>query len=113
MVFPIREQRKSVGYACTFSITEKVNFFSPCLTGEHSDQRKEQAEDMPQPVSMENAGQNHAAENGSPHGLKLVAGNAEKPAKASLREKLEAYKVQVAGAGNIGADKTKGKEAVI
>lgn len=59
----------------------------------YSDQRKEQAEDMPQPVSMENAGQNHAAENGSPHGLKLVAGNAEKPAKASLREKLEAYKV--------------------
>ena len=41
----------------------------------HSDQRKEQAEGMPQPVSMENAGQNHAAEKGSPHGLKLVVGN--------------------------------------
>lgn len=113
MVFSIQEQRKSVGYACTFSITEKVNFFSPCLTGEHGDQRKEQAEDMPQPVTIENAGHKHAAENNSPHGLKLVAGNAEKPVRISLKEKLEAYKAQVAGAGNIGTDKTKGKEAVI
>ncbi len=68
---------------------------------------------MPQPVPMENAGQNHAAENGSPHGLKLVAGTADKPAKASLKEKLAAYKAQVAGVENAGADKTKGKEAVI
>ena len=41
MVFLIQEQRKSVGYACTFSITEKVNFFSPCLTGEHDVQKPE------------------------------------------------------------------------
>ena len=79
----------------------------------HSDQRKEQAEDMQQPVTIENAGHKHAAENNSPHGLKLVAGNAEKPVRTSLKEKLEAYKAQVAGAGNIGTDKTKGKEAVI
>ncbi len=78
----------------------------------HSDQRKEH-EDMQQPDLMENAGYNHAAENGSPHGLKLVAGNADKTAKASLKEKLEAYKAQVAGMGNAGTDKTKGKEAVI
>jgi len=30
-----------VGYACTFSITEKVNFFSPCLTGEQKVQKSE------------------------------------------------------------------------
>lgn len=105
MVFLIQKQRKSVGYACTFSITEKVNFFSPCLTGEHDDQRQEQA--------VENAGHNHAAENDSSHGLNLAAGNTDKPAKASLKEKLEAYKAQVAGMGNTGKDKTKGKEEVI
>ncbi len=113
MVFPIQEKRKSVGYACTFSITEKVNFFSPCLTGEHSDQRQELAGNIPQSVPVENAGHNHVAENNSPHGLKLVAGNNDKPAKASLKEKLEAYKAQVAGVENTGTDKTKGKEAVI
>ena len=79
----------------------------------HSDQRKEQAAAYSPPVPMENAGHNHAAENNSPHGLKLVAGTADKPAKASLKEKLAAYKAQVAGAENIGTDKTKGKEAVI
>ncbi len=68
---------------------------------------------MPQLVPMENAGHNHAAGNGSLHGLKLVAGNTDKPAKTSLKEKLEAYKAQVAGMGNAGTDKTKGKEAVI
>ena len=81
------------------------NFFSPCLTGEHDDQRQEQA--------VENAGHNHAAENDSSHGLNLAAGNTDKPAKASLKEKLEAYKAQVAGMGNTGKDKTKGKEEVI
>ena len=71
------------------------------------------AGNIPQSVPVENAGHNHAAENNSPHGLKLVAGNAEKPVRTSLKEKLEVYKAQVAGAGNIGTDKTKGKEAVI
>ena len=79
----------------------------------HSDQRQELAGNIPQSVPVENAGHNHVAENNSPHGLKLVAGNNDKPAKASLKEKLEAYKAQVAGVGNIGTDKTKGKEAVI
>ena len=72
---------------------------------EHDDQRQEQA--------VENAGHNHAAENDSSHGLNLAAGNTDKPAKASLKEKLEAYKAQVAGMGNTGKDKTKGKEEVI
>lgn len=53
------------------------------------------------------------AGNSNPHELKQVAGTTEKPAKASLKEKLEAYKAQVAGMGNTGTDKTKGKEAVI
>ena len=79
----------------------------------HSDQRKEQAAAYSPPVPMENAGHNHAAENNSSHGLEVVAGNADKPAKASLKEKLAAYKAQVAGMENAGADKTKGKEAVI
>ena len=57
---------------------------------------------------MENAGHNHAAENDSSHGLNLAAGNTDKPAKASLKEKLEAYKAQVAGMGNTGKD-NKGK----
>ncbi len=65
-------------------------------TLEHNDQRQKQA-----------------TENGSQHGLKLAAGNTDKTAKASLKEKLETYKEQVAGMGNAGTDKTKGKEAVI
>ncbi len=72
---------------------------------EHDNQRQEQA--------AENAGHNHVAGNSNPHELKQVAGTTEKPAKASLKEKLEAYKAQVAGMGNTGTDKTKGKEAVI
>ena len=75
----------------------------------HSDQRQELAGNIPQSVPVENAGHNHVAENNSPHGLKLVAGNNDKPAKASLKEKLEAYKAQVAGVENTGTDKTKGK----
>lgn len=62
---------------------------------------------------MENAGHNYAAENGSSQGLKMAAENTDKPAKVSLKEKLEAYKAQVAGMGNTGKDKTKGKEEVI
>jgi len=61
-------------------------------TLEHNDQRQKQA-----------------TENGSQHGLKLAAGNTDKTAKASLKEKLETYKEQVAGMGNAGTDKTKGK----
>ena len=45
--------------------------------------------------------------------LKLVDGNVDKAVKTSLKEKLEAYKAQVAGVGNAGIDKTKGKEAAI
>ena len=79
----------------------------------HHDQKAEQAVDMPQPYPVENARHNPAVENGNPHGLKLVAGIADKTAKASLKEKLAAYKAQVAGVDNTKTDKTKGKEAVI
>ena len=72
---------------------------------ESDDQRQEQA--------TENAGHNHVAGNSNPHELKWVAETTEKPAKTSLKEKLEAYKTQVAGMGNAGTNKTKGKEAVI
>ena len=75
------------------------------MTGEHDDQRQEKA--------VENSGHNYAADNGSSHELKLEAGNTDKPAKASLKEKLEAYKAQVAGMGKTGMDKIKGKEEVI
>ncbi len=72
---------------------------------ESDDQRQEQAK--------ENAGHNHVVENSNPHELKWVAETTEKPAKTSLKEKLEAYKAQVAGMGNAGTNKAKGKEAVI
>lgn len=77
----------------------------------HDDQNQE--EDVPQPYPVENARHNPAAENGNPHELKLVAGTADKTAKASLKEKLAAYRAQVAGVENTKTDKTKGKEAVI
>ncbi len=76
-------------------------------------EQPEPAADVPQIYPVENGRHNYAAENGNPHGLKLVAGNVDKPAKASLREKLETYKARVAGIESTGTDKTKGKEAVI
>ena len=86
----------------------------------YGDQRAEQPEagilkydNQRQEHATENAGRNHAAGNSNPHELKRVGETAEKPAKASLKEKLEIYKAQVEGMGNIGTDKTKGKEAVI
>ena len=86
----------------------------------YGDQRAEQPEagilkydNQSQEQAAENAGRNHAAGNSNPHELKRVGETAEKPAKASLKEKLEIYKAQVEGMGNIGTDKTKGKEAVI
>jgi len=60
------------------------------------------------------AGQSNTVGNGSLQGLKPAVGMADKPAqKASLKEKLEAYKTQVAGIGNAGKEKTKGKEEII
>ena len=86
----------------------------------YGDQRAKQPEagilkydNQRQEHATENAGRNHAAGNSNPHELKRVGETAEKPAKASLKEKLEIYKAQVEGMGNIGTDKTKGKEAVI
>ena len=75
----------------------------------HDDQKQEQAEDVLQPYPVENARHSPAAENGNPLGLKLVAGTADKPAKASLKEKLEAYKVRVAGVGKPERIKQKEK----
>lgn len=62
---------------------------------------------------MENAGHNHAAENDSSHGLNLAAGNTDKPAKASLKEKLEAFKRKAAGAEKPDMGKAKGKEEML
>ena len=124
MVFPIQEQRKSVGYACTFSITEKVNFFSPCLTGEHDVQKPgqteniseqpetgEKAADAPVPYLVENARHDYAVGNG---GLRVAAAMADKPVqRASLKEKLAAYKAQVSGAGRADTEKAKRKEETL
>ena len=67
-----------------------------------------------QEQTLDNARSNGAAENNIPKGLKLVAGNTDNPTKKTvLKEKLEIYNAQVAGIGNAGTGKTKGKEAVI
>ncbi len=58
----------------------------------------ENAADMQIPYPIENARHNYAVDNGNPQGLKLVAAMADKPVqKASLKEKLEAYKIKAAG----------------
>ncbi len=57
----------------------------------------ENAADAPMPYPIENARHNYAVDNGNPQGLKLTAGMADKPIqRASLKEKLEAFKVKAA-----------------
>ena len=47
-------------------------------------------------------------------GLRVVAAMADKPVqRASLKEKLEAFKVQAAGAGKTEIGKAKGKEETL
>ena len=70
--------------------------------------------DMPIPYPVENAGHNYAVDNGKPQGAKLAAAMADKPAqRASLREKLEAFKAKVAGVEKQEKHKEKGKEVTM
>ena len=63
--------------------------------------QEEAAADMPIPYPVENARHNYAVDNGNRQGLKLAAAMADKPAqRTSLKEKLEAFKREVAG-GNM------------
>ncbi|MGN0345863.1 MAG: DUF3849 domain-containing protein [Lachnospiraceae bacterium] len=74
----------------------------------------ENAADAPIPYPVENARHNYAAENGNPQGLKLAAAMADKPVqRTSLKEKLEAFKAQVAGTDRGDNEKTKRKEEML
>jgi len=60
------------------------------------------------------AGGNGVVGNGSCQTPKPAVAMADKPAqKASLKEKLEAYRAQVAGTGKQGIEKAKGKEKML
>jgi len=53
-------------------------------------------------------------DNGKPQGAKLAAAMADKPVqRASLKEKLAAYKAQVSGADRADTDKAKRKEETL
>ena len=70
---------------------------------------EEKAANIPIPYPVENARHNYTVENGNPQGVKLVASMADKPVqRASLKEKLEAFKVKAAGAEK--QENHKGKE---
>ena len=74
----------------------------------------EKAADGPVLYPVQIARQSDTVGNGSLQGLKPVAGMADKPAqKTSLKEKLEAYKAQVAGTGKQSIEKAKGKEEML
>ncbi len=80
------------------------------ITGE----KGEKAADEPVLYPVQIAGQSDTVGSGSLRGLKPAVGMADKPAqKASLKEKLEAYKAQVAGTGKQGIEKAKGKEEML
>ena len=70
----------------------------------------ESVADAQAPYPVENAGHNYAVDNSSPQGLKLTAGMADKPVqRASLREKLEAFKAKAAGTEKQENRKEKGR----
>ena len=75
---------------------------------------EEIAADVPMPCPTGNIGQEFVAENRRPQGLKIAAGMADKPVqKASLKEKLEAFKRKAAGAEKPDMGKAKGKEEML
>lgn len=81
---------------------------------EEKPETRESVADAPTPYPVENARYNYAVDNGNPQGLKLTAGMADKPVqRASLKEKLEAFKVRAAGAGKLEIGKAKGKEETL
>ncbi len=72
---------------------------------------RESVADAPTLYPVENARHNYAVDNGNPQGLKLTAGMADKPVqRASLKEKLEAFKVKAAGGDAEKAMPKKAKE---
>ena len=75
---------------------------------------EEKAANIPIPYPVENARPNYTVENGNPQGVKLVASMADKPVqRASLKEKLEAFKVKAAGSERKENLKEKGKEVMM
>ncbi len=84
------------------------------LGQEENPETEESVADAPTPYPVENARHNYAVDNGNPQGLKLTAGMADKPVqRASLKEKLEAFKVKAAGAEKQENRKEKGKEVAM
>lgn len=72
---------------------------------------RESVADAPTPYPVENARHDYTVGNG---GLRVVAAMADKPVqRASLKEKLEAFKVRAAGAGKPEIGKAKGKEETL
>ena len=81
------------------------------LGQEENPKTEESVADAPTPYPVENARHNYAVDNGNPQGLKLTAGMADKPVqRASLKEKLEAFKVKAAGGDAEKAMPKKAKE---
>ncbi|RKJ63613.1 DUF3849 domain-containing protein [Roseburia sp. 1XD42-69] len=81
------------------------------LGQEEKPETRESVADAPTPYPVENARHNYAVDNGNPQGLKLTAGMADKPVqRASLKEKLEAFKVKAAGGDAEKAMPKKAKE---
>ena len=67
----------------------------------------------PIPYPIENARQGYMA-GGRAQGMKAAAAMADKPAqKMSLKEKLEAFKAQAAGADRADTEKAKRKEETL
>ncbi len=84
------------------------------LGQEEKPETGESVADAQSPYPVENAGHNYAVDNSSPQGLKLAAGMADKPVqRASLREKLEAFKAKAAGTEKQENRKEKGKEVTM
>ena len=84
------------------------------LGQEEKPETGESVADAQSPYPVENAGHNYAVDNSSPQGLKLTAGMADKPVqRASLREKLEAFKAKAAGTEKKENRKEKGKEVTM
>ena len=81
------------------------------LGQEEKTETRECVADAPTPYPVENARHNYAVDNSNPQGLKLTAGMADKPVqRASLKEKLEAFKVKAAGGDAEKAMPKKAKE---
>jgi hypothetical protein len=84
------------------------------LEQEEKPETWESVADAPTPYPVKNAGHNYAVDNGSPQGLKLTAGMADKTVqRASLREKLEAFKAKAAGTEKQENRKEKGKKVTM